>query len=304
MSIESTSWHSYTKSWHIGHRCLKDLFLDQVVVEEKIDGSQFSFGLFDGELKVRSKSVVLNLELPEKLFTKAVETVKSLKDLLTPGWTYRCEYLARPKHNSLNYERVPKMHLIGFDINTGHEAYLHYDDKKAEFDRLGLETVPLLYVGMIEDYSFFRELLKTPSILGCQLIEGIVVKNYHRFGVDGRALMGKFVSEEFKEIHQGDWKERNPGKTDVLQKLIEEYKSPARWNKSIFRLRDQGLLNNSPQDIGPLIKAIQEDIKEECASEIKDKLFGWAWDNIARSTVNGFPQFYKDKLAKEAFEQE
>lgn len=300
----STSWHSYPKSWAIGHRCLKDLFLDDVTVEEKVDGSQFSFGVFDGELKVRSKSVVMNLDIPEKMFLKAIETVQSIKDRLVAGWTYRCEYLGKPKHNSLCYERTPNNYLIGFDINPSHESYLTHEEKRMYFDYLGLETVPLLYQGKVENYEFFRELLKTPSVLGCQLIEGVVIKNYSRFGPDGRILMGKFVSEEFKEIHNGDWQERNPGNRDVVQKLIEEYKTPARWNKSIFRLRDAGKLENSPRDIGPLIRSIQDDIKEECAAEIKEKLFVWAWDQIARSVSHGFPQYYKEQLAKSAFNEE
>lgn len=38
----STSWHSYPSIYALGHRALGELFLDPVVVEEKVDGSQFS----------------------------------------------------------------------------------------------------------------------------------------------------------------------------------------------------------------------------------------------------------------------
>lgn len=43
------SWHSYPSIFAIGHRALAELLLDPVIVEEKVDGSQFSFGLFDHE---------------------------------------------------------------------------------------------------------------------------------------------------------------------------------------------------------------------------------------------------------------
>ena len=52
-----TSWHSYPSIFALGHRALAELFLDPVVVEEKVDGSQFSFGLFEenGEHILRAR---------------------------------------------------------------------------------------------------------------------------------------------------------------------------------------------------------------------------------------------------------
>lgn len=74
--IESNSWHSYPSSFAIGHRALKELLYDPVIVEEKVDGSQFSFGLFKNEetgaleYKCRSKGAQLNLEAPEKCLSR------------------------------------------------------------------------------------------------------------------------------------------------------------------------------------------------------------------------------------------
>lgn len=39
------SWHSYPSIYNLGHRYIADLLTVPVIVEEKIDGSQFSFGL-------------------------------------------------------------------------------------------------------------------------------------------------------------------------------------------------------------------------------------------------------------------
>ena len=46
----------------------EDLFKELVIVEEKIDGSQISFGKIDGELYARSKGATLNLAAPDKYF--------------------------------------------------------------------------------------------------------------------------------------------------------------------------------------------------------------------------------------------
>ena len=38
---------SYPKIYNLGHKYLEELFLDDVLIEEKIDGSQISFGVIE-----------------------------------------------------------------------------------------------------------------------------------------------------------------------------------------------------------------------------------------------------------------
>lgn len=303
------SWHSYPSIYALGHRAIRDLLLDPVLVEEKVDGSQFSFGVFpngdfscyENQLRCKSKGAELNLFAPEKMFRSAVETVTDLIPFLTPGWTYRAEYLAKPKHNTLAYDRIPNKHLMLFDVSTGHESYLSYDAKRAEAHRLGLELVPCLFSGMITDPGEFRELLDTQSILGGQKIEGLVVKNYSRFGLDKHILMGKFVSEAFKEAHGVAWKEGNPAQGDVIQILSAAYRSPARWAKAVQHLKEAGELLHQPSDIGLLMTEVPLDIEKECADEIKEKLYAWAWPKIRRAVGAGLPEWYKERLLEEQF---
>ena len=79
----TTSWHSYPSPKAIGHAMVRDLFEGPVVVEEKIDGSQFSFGLIGGQLRVRSKGVEINTLSPEPLFNRAIETAQKLQSAIT-----------------------------------------------------------------------------------------------------------------------------------------------------------------------------------------------------------------------------
>ena len=299
-----TSWHSYPKIYNIGHRYLEDLLKTPVLVEEKVDGSQFSFGVFDGELKVRSRGQELCVDAPEKMFASAVESVKEVADRLLEGHTYRGEYLQKPKHNSLTYSRIPRRHIILFDINRAEEDYLSYGEKAYEAERLGFECVPALYCGMIESLEQFMAMLDTESVLGGVKIEGVVVKpvGYGLFGQDKKCLMGKFVSEAFKEVHKGEWKVSNPGKSDVLDALSLKYATEARWQKAVQHASENGVLDDSPKDIGTLIKLVPEDIKAECEAEIKEQLFKWAWPNIARRAVNGLPEWYKQRLLERQFE--
>lgn len=299
------SWRSYPTIYNLGHRAIEDLLKEPVLVEEKIDGSQFSFGMDSEGIRVRSKGAEMIVDAPEKMFTLAVNTVKDRASILKPGWTYRAEYLRSPKHNTLAYNRIPKDHLIIFDINPGHEAYLSYAEKKAEAERIGLEVVPIIFEGILEDAAKVREFLTLESVLGGQRIEGVVVKpvSYQLWGKDKKCLMGKFVSEAFKEIHSNVWKEANPGQGDILTLLGQKYSSPARWNKAIQHLMEAGKLEDSARDIGLLMKEIPGDIEKECEDEIKQQLYDWGWPHIRRMVCRGFPEYYKETLLKKQFER-
>jgi len=294
------SWHSYPKIYALGHSAISDLLRDEVTVEEKVDGSQFSFGIFNGEIKCRSKGCQIVIDAPEKMFSKAVETVKSLAPLLHEGWTYRAEYLQKPKHNTIAYNRIPHMHLIGFDIASGHETYLNYKDKAAEFERLGLEYVREFKCD-IRNPEEILKLLENDSVLGGHKIEGVVIKNYTRYTRDGKTMMGKYVSEAFKERNSKEWKKSNPNGRDFIANLGLIYNTEARWHKSIQHLKEEGKLTNTPKDIGLLIKEIANDTKEECREEIMNSLFAYAWPFISRGIIRGFPEFYKQLLMESQF---
>jgi len=293
--------HGYPSSYAIGHKALAELFLDPVLVEEKIDGSQFSFGMFPDGLRLRSKGAEIHfdesLRVSEKMFQRAVDAVLNRVSLLREGWTYRAEYLAKPKHNALAYDRIPNDSLIIFDIDAGEERYLGWDEKAEEAARIGLEAVPRLFgPGIVSDVEQLRALLDTVSVLGGQKIEGVVVKNYNRFGLDKKILIGKHVSEAYKEVHAAAWKVGNPKSGDIVQEIGLALKTPARWDKAVQHLRDAGRLEGSPRDIGNLFQEVPADIEKECAEEIKDRLYAWARPKIMRIVTAGLAEWYKNKL--------
>jgi hypothetical protein len=256
-------------------------------------------------LRVRSKGAVMIPDAPEPMFKEAVDTAKRLAPILRVGWTYRGEYLKKPRHNGLAYDRIPKQHVILFDINSGHETYLSQDDKRQEADRLGLETVPLLTNGVIRDIAEFRRFLTVESVLGGQPIEGVVVKplTYAIFGPDKKCLMGKFVSEAFKETQAKAWRADNPTRGDILDRLGETLTTQARWMKAVQHLRERGELEQSPRDISKLMTEVPTDVLKECEADIKDKLFEWAWPQLRRMVVRGVPEWYKNELLKTQFSE-
>ena len=71
----------YPKIYRVGHKNTRDIFSnpeDEIIVEEKIDGANFRFGVIDGKLRFGSRKVDLTDKNDYGQFKKAVEFVKSL----------------------------------------------------------------------------------------------------------------------------------------------------------------------------------------------------------------------------------
>lgn len=145
-------------------------------------------------------------------------------------------------------------------------------------------------------------MLNHESCLGGAKVEGIVVKAYGRFTRDGKTMMGKYVSEVFKEKHVEDWKLRNPGSGDRVTQIINMLRTEARWQKAVQHLREQGVLLGEPKDIGPLIGELKRDLFEEELDWLKQRLFKEFIDDVVRGVLRGFPEWYKEKLLERAFD--
>jgi len=269
--------NGYPKIYNMGHSAIRALFEDEVVIQEKVDGSQFSFGMFNGELKFRSKGVEVD---PQNagMFKQGCDAVKKVSDRLRDGIVYRGEYLQKPKHNTLKYDKIPSNHIVIFDMQDGigTEKYFTHEEVMEEAKCLGFDCIPQYTKQKINGLDDITNLMKNESYLGGCKIEGLVFKNYNKFTNDGKACMGKHVSEEFKESHQKDWKGRNPTGKDVLELISTGLCTEARFKKAVQKLRDMGNLQNSPKDIGELMKILTIDIKEECSDDIKEALYKWA----------------------------
>jgi len=110
-------------------------------------------------------------------------------------------------------------------------------------------------------------------------------------------MSGKYVTEEFKEVHHKNWKAENTGKGQ-LEVAISQYKSEARWNKAVQHLRDAGTLTGTPKDIGALVKEIQQDVATEEKENIKELLWKIYGDKFTHKAADGAAQWYKEKIVK------
>jgi len=292
----------YSKIYQLGHRECKAMQGHELVVQEKIDGSQFSAQVVDGVLYCRSHHKQIVIDAPEKMFKGAVETFQRLHlgGKLREGWVYRGECLCKPKHNALAYGRKPVGDVILFDIEMSMHDMLAPDHVAYEAGLLGLECVPTFAkVGSIPPLDLINRWLEKESCLGGQKIEGVVVKCYDLSDSTGHVLMGKYVSEAFKEVHRESWGESNPSGKDIIGRLIDSYTTTARFDKAVIHLKELGLLAGEPKDIGLLINEVKADITEECGEEIARTLANHFMPHITRGITSKIPQWYKDKLVEQ-----
>lgn len=292
--------HSYPKIYTIGHKMIKEIFSSQVLVEEKIDGSQLSFMKdIDDNLYFRSKNVDITLDAVPDLFQNAVNYLISIKDKIRPNLIYRGECLKTNKHNVLAYQRVPKHNFIGFDIeNVLADFISDYSKKQELFSELDLETAPLLYEGNINSKEDLEQFLSTSPLLGGDKIEGVVVKNYNLSLYDSGIMIGKYVADSFRE----SFKDNIVSKSNVYEKLINSLKTENRWRKAVQHLQEAGKLENSMRDIPRLLQEVYNDVIEEESDYIKEFLYKSFIAEIKRGVTKGLPEWYKNYLLENDYE--
>ena len=309
---------SIPKIYRLGERFTNGIFDGPVVIEEKIDGSQFSFiSEWSGDqkdapvLKCFSKSTEINLNDPG-MFRPAVETATRLwlAGLLEPGWHYHCEFLAKPKHNVLAYSRIPNNHLVLFDIKSAN-FYAPVALKHEIADKLGLEPVPVLFDGLLSDIGSdtvpkaseaIAHLLGFDSVLGGQKIEGVVIKNYAKQHLDtqqegSHPMTAKVVSDAFKERISCRPQRVKVGPGEEVERIVQALRTEARWVKAVQHLREAGQLANTSKDIGPLMKELHTDLETEEQDWIKQELYDAFIKKIKHGVAQGFPQWYQQILS-------
>lgn len=288
-----------------GKREVADVLDGRVEITEKVDGSQFGFGIVDGELKMRSKGAEIVGD-PPALFKPSCDTVQTAYEngAIPEGVWFWGEAMCKPKHNTLQYERTPKGHIALFGA-VEDDTFLDYSSIEFLADRMGMDVVPLIYDddGSWVDADYLMSLLDRESFLGGAKIEGFVVKNYAKNWLLGGTVVpimcAKYVSEAFKEAHGSTWKKENTGK-GRWETFTEGLRCERRWEKAVERLAEAGSLTNSPKDIGLLVKSIQQDVGEEEKSTILEVLWQEFGRDAVRKSAQGFPEWYKERLLRQS----
>lgn len=296
---------SYPKVLNLGSTYTENALIGEVILQEKIDGSQFRWGWnADGDFHVCSKNQEVHAEAPG-MFKEGIEHLMKFYKLWKPkvvkGNFFFGEYLQKPKHNTLKYGQTPRNHIVLFDVidNGKWQSRTELEGWAKFWD---IDPIPEFAVGKmtIEDLMKF---LETDSYLGNEKVEGVVIKNYGQLiEVNGviRPLFTKYVNQKYRERHGKEYKKSIKV---TLQDWLTAWKDENRWLKALQHLTEEQKIVNEPKDIGALIKEVIRDLDEEETENIKNYLYDTYIRDIRNIATRGIPSWYKELLLKNVKEE-
>lgn len=292
---------SYPSIYTLGHRALGQFLDRDVIVQEKVDGSQFSAQWTVLGWEYRSKGVQAFKDSAPDLFRPTIAHLESMSGRMPPpgeGMVFRGEAFKAERHNTLKYGRCPQGHFVLFDVEGAGQNFLNPHEVRVWASLLGVEPIRTIAEGRFTADAL-AAWLDEDSALGGTKVEGVVIKPaaYDIFGPDKKLLIAKMLRADFAEANEKAFREANPTRSDIVQGLIDKYRVEARWRKAVQHLRDAGTLEGSPRDIGALIKEVQADILKEEREAIADALTKRFLPDIVRGASGGVAEWYKRELA-------
>ena len=300
----------FPKVLSISNKLLDRLFDDPVEVSEKVDGSQWRIHLTEDQYTYGSKNVGCTTEGMFDIARTESQIIYQDTDWRTIGddITLFCEFLSKPKQNTLSYDRVPQDHLYLFGAIVD-DRHLSSAGLKTLAKVIGIDPPNIIYIGEIHNPVKLEELLDTESYLGGCRIEGVVCKNIHKtydpLLLSSQAFMdyplvGKFVNPKFTEVNMGSHKKN---KVNTIDKVAATFFTEARLQKSIQHLREEGKINDENSDLRFLVPEFYNDLWEEEKDIITKILLGDILKTVRKKASSYVVNEYKKILMKDTFKQ-
>lgn len=278
----------YPKIYYLGSKHTEgfissDVLDNEIVIEEKMDGANFRFGIVDGTFHVGSRHRDLTSAIrPDGTvdkdvagqFTRAIEYVLQRKDHFHPGYVYFAEYMI-PHTLDYDWEHTPL--LLGFDIfDTSTGRFLDYPSKIDAFKSAQIIPVPLVWRGPLRDFtvSAYEQIPRSRYRNGSA--EGLVIKDY------ARQFFVKIVAPEFRESNKQVFGRGKRGARRIMQDdgsqwFVDAFVTRRRIEKVIDLLVNE---YGKPADMSllqDLIPAVIKDAWEENWEDV-------AFENVVLDT--------------------
>ena len=241
-----------------GKQGTRDILGTEVVVMEKLDGANASFGIIGGELKMFSRNQELNEHNTLRGFYDWVRQNVDPRKLFV-STIYFGEWLVP---HTVQYKKEVQNEFYLFDIyDVKTDTYLDWNLTVQAAIHLGIRTPEVFFRGElhsmtdVDKYLGQSELTEIPNTG-----EGIVVKDY-----EGQQFV-KIVSDKFKETKYT--KQPSLDRTDIGA-LIDSVLTPQRVEKLIHKKIDLGLLPTELDvtDTGNVLKALSSDVVNDIFEE-------------------------------------
>ena len=241
-----------------GKQGTRDILGTEVVVMEKLDGANASFGIIGGELKMFSRNQELNEHNTLRGFYDWVKLNVDTSKLII-NTIYFGEWLVP---HSVQYKKEAQHKFYLFDIyHSDVNEYLSSKIVQSQAKFIGLETPRVLFEGELQDVSELQQYVGLSELTEIPNTgEGIVVKDY-----EGQQFV-KIVSDKFKETKS--IKQPSLDRTDIGT-LIDSVLTPQRVEKLIHKKIDLGLLPAELDitDTGNVLKSLSSDVVNDIFEE-------------------------------------
>lgn len=213
-----------------GREEVEDINIGEVFVFYKIDGTNSSCWLKEGELKAGSRNRELTLDNDNGGFYAHILQDKRILAYLNKYPTHRLfgEFLI--PHTLKTYRDDAWRKFYIFDVCVDKEddlEYLPYNNYKDKLEEFGLEYIPpLAIIKNPTEEQLYKLLDKTGQFLiedGKGKGEGFVIKNFNYYNKYGRQTWAKIVCNEFKEKHHKSMgcPEMN-GELTIEERIVDE----------------------------------------------------------------------------------
>ncbi len=267
-------------------------------IDEKVDGSNLSFVLQGTDIVFMNRNSVISKPYGW-VFDKAISALSTLKKHLVLDHVYHGECIAKPKHNVIQYERVPKFYFVLFDIQDEDGTFLKRHDVVNAAKFLGIECVQCFHINDSESTQptqIVDHLFKCfangsiVSMFGGTAPEGIVIKHpsYLKSNHKVVATKIKVVRDEFKEMHRNGNKlaeKQVVTPQDSLDRIMSWYSADVRWRKATFRLRDQGKITGLEENAEKERQAIMNEARRDFQEEEEENLKAFLWAEFGQTLV-------------------
>lgn len=259
--------------------------LGTAYVFPKIDGSNGSLWLKDGELQAGSRRRHLSLESDNAGFYKWALSQENILKYLQKNPTHRLfgEWLV--PHSLKTYRDDSWRKFYVFDVAVDktedqilHEGdsvlnYLGYEEYRLLLDEFEINYIPPICTVINGSYEqFINQLLKNVFLIedGKGVGEGIVVKNYNWKNKYGRQTWAKIVTSEFKEKHAKEFGGHVvKGKSLIEEQIAEKFTTKSVCEKVLSKIKNE--TDWSSKLIPRLLNTVYYDIvREDCWNFVKE----------------------------------
>lgn len=246
-----------------------------LVVQEKLDGSNASFTVDNGELQCFSRRKKLNEnETLNGFYGWVHENIREYVFDFLEGYIIFGEWLVKHK---IQYKEEYYKEFYVFDIyDKEEETYLSLKDMHGIASYLELKTVKTL---LIAEPSHHLNILTPQDIQDLVGKSDMTVKPNTGEGIVIKYLDGKSEYEDYYKIVSNEFKEfnRQKMKTEVKNNdSVADYAiTRPRMEKMIFRAIEEGRLsedNIELENFGPIMKEVGQDFVDDIMEEEKDNM--------------------------------